>query len=277
MNQKAAPNRKFGIIHSNFEQEESAAEEFIYEHGLSYIISGSIKVALGHRVTTFNEGDYIYYRKNFLAKFTKTPAPGGRFQSITIVLDQETLLEVSRQQNISAAEKSYDGSDAVIRLEPIILLKNYFDTLMPFFNSELPEQLLGIKKQEATLLLLQANPELGAILFDFTPPKKIDLEMFMEKNYRFNVGLERWAYLTGRSLATFKRDFEKIFNATPSRWLQRRRLDEAYLLLGNGKRPSEIYLELGFESIAHFSYSFKKQFGINPSELTSTSSNKTPT
>lgn len=268
MKQLSPSTKKFGIIHSNVEVTESVGEEFIYEHGLSYIVAGCIKVALGHQIKVFGEGEYIFYRKNFLAKVTKQPLPGGRFQSITVILDQDTLFELSRQQNIVELDGPLDGQDAVIKLEPILLLSNYFNTLMPFFNSELPEELLTIKKQEAIMLLMQAKPELRSVLFDFTPPKKIDLEVFMEKNFRFNVGLERWAYLTGRSLASFKRDFEKIFKTSPSRWLQRKRLEEAHLLLKeNGKRPSEIYLEMGFETIAHFSYAFKKHFGISPSQV----------
>jgi AraC-like DNA-binding protein len=63
----------------------------------------------------------------------------------------------------------------------------------------------------------------------------------MLKNYHFNVHLNRFAYLTGRSVATFKRDFEKIFNTTPSRWLQQQRLREAYYLIKEkGCRASDV-------------------------------------
>jgi AraC-like DNA-binding protein len=107
------------------------------------------------------------------------------------------------------------------------------------------------------------------ILFDFSDPYKIDLEAFMNKNFHFNVTLDRFAYLTGRSLATFKRDFQKTFNTSPRNWLQQRRLQEAYYLITEkGKTTSDIYLDLGFENLSHFSFAFKKQFGYAPTELT---------
>jgi AraC-like DNA-binding protein len=74
------------------------------------------------------------------------------------------------------------------------------------------------------------------------------------------------AFLTGRSLSTFKRDFKKTFNTTAGRWLTKRRLEEAnYLIARKGKTASEIYLDLGFEDLSHFSSAYKKAFGNAPS------------
>ncbi|WP_307295189.1 AraC family transcriptional regulator [Flavobacterium sp. SORGH_AS_0622] len=90
----------------------------------------------------------------------------------------------------------------------------------------------------------------------------------MKKNFHFNVQLDRFAYLTGRSLATFKRDFQRIFEVSPSRWLLQKRLQQAYYLIKEkGKTPTEVYLEVGFEDLSHFSFAFKKQYGLSPSKV----------
>jgi AraC-like DNA-binding protein len=116
--------------------------------------------------------------------------------------------------------------------------------------------------------LFAQDKGLKNVLFDFSAPYKIDLEAFMQKNYHFNVGLERFAYLTGRSLATFKRDFERIFHSSPRKWLQNRRLQEAYYLIAQKhQRANDVYLDLGFEDLSHFSFAFKKQFGFAPGTL----------
>ncbi|WP_348970677.1 helix-turn-helix transcriptional regulator [Chondrinema litorale] len=75
----------------------------------------------------------------------------------------------------------------------------------------------NVKREELLLILLQNQPELTAILFDYGMPQKVDLEEFMNRNYKFNVSIDRFAYLIGRSLSAFKRDFKQIFNDTPNR------------------------------------------------------------
>ncbi|RZK75421.1 MAG: AraC family transcriptional regulator, partial [Pedobacter sp.] len=107
-------------------------------------------------------------------------------------------------------------------------------------------------------------------LLDFSDPSKIDLERFMISNFKFNVPVDKFAQLTGRSLAGFKRDFQKTFGTSPRHWLQEKRLMEAkHLLESKHQKASAIYLELGFESLSHFSHSFKKRFGKSPSSIVS--------
>ncbi|WP_353959404.1 helix-turn-helix domain-containing protein [Mucilaginibacter aquaedulcis] len=78
----------------------------------------------------------------------------------------------------------------------------------------------------------------------------------------------RFAFLTGRSLSAFKRDFKTIFYDSPGHWLLRKRLQEAYFLLSReGQKPADIYLDLGFESLSHFSVAFKKMFGCSPTAV----------
>ena len=112
---------------------------------------------------------------------------------------------------------------------------------------------------------MNTMPDMKNLLFDFSEPYKIDLEEFMISNFHYNIPIEKFALLTGRSLAGFKRDFQKIFEMAPRQWLQDKRLTEArHLIEKKHKKPSAIYLDLGFESLSHFSNSFKKKFGKAP-------------
>ncbi|WP_229321413.1 helix-turn-helix domain-containing protein [Larkinella knui] len=90
----------------------------------------------------------------------------------------------------------------------------------------------------------------------------------MNRNFRFNISLDRFAYLTGRSLSSFKRDFQKLFGTTPATRLKKKQLDEAHFQLANQHiKPGHVYLEVGFEDWSHFSFVVKKQFGKTPTEV----------
>ncbi len=222
----------------------------------------------GHKEYVYQEGALRFVKRNRLLKFNKQPPENGDFRSLSIYLTQEVLKNFAREFNYEAGP--HEAGDAVLELPPDPLLKSYIDSLLPYENANKPfnKPLLDLKLKEAILVLLQTAPELKDILFDFDAPGKIDLAAFMNKNFHFNVQLSRFAYLTGRSLASFKRDFEKIFHTSPSRWLQKRRLEEAhYLIKHKGKAPSDVYLDLGFEDLSHFSFAFKKAYGVPPSRV----------
>ena len=84
----------------------------------------------------------------------------------------------------------------------------------------------------------------------------------------FNMPMEKLGYLTGRSLSTFHRDFKKLFHTTPQKWLTKKRLELAYYqLTEKNKKPTEVYLEVGFEDLSHFSFAFKNQYGVSPTHI----------
>ena len=90
----------------------------------------------------------------------------------------------------------------------------------------------------------------------------------MEDNFCFNLALDKYAALCNRSLSTFKRDFEKIYNSKPGKWLLEKRLNHAMQLLRNQhKTINEVAFECGFESVSHFSRSFKARFDLTPSSF----------
>ena len=256
------------IHHSCYFTRSRSGEQFVAEHAFSYQIAGTLIVDDGTKEYIINEGSFRLTRRNHLVKFVKQPPPNGEFKALSVYLTQETLRNFSIEFGYKA-ERHYE-SDPVIQLQPNPLFKSYMESLAPYQQEAhgINASLQTLKVREAILILLQTNPQLKDVLFDFNEPGKIDLEGFMNKNFHFNVQLNRFAYLTGRSLATFKRDFEKIFHVTPSRWLQHRRLQEAhYLIKEKGKTPTDIYLELGFEDLSHFSFAFKKTYGVAPSKI----------
>ena len=241
-------------------------EHFNACHSLGIVLSGIIELNDGQKKKKFKQGDLYSVRKNHLMKFVKRPSANGEFKSLTIFFDDELLLDFGKEYGYKSEIK--EKSSAYISFQPNKALSSFMQSLLDYediLNNNSDTKFIRLKQKEALMLLLKYDISLKDVLFDFSEPYKIDLESFMNKNFHFNVNLDKFAYLTGRSLATFKRDFQKTFNTSPRNWLQQRRLQEAhYLISEKGKNTSEIYLHLGFENLSHFSYAFKKHFGYPP-------------
>jgi len=246
-------------------------DPFVYEHYIGIITSGSADHYTDKGVVSYPTGSLCLVRRNQLLKIIKKPDGQKPFATITIFLEQKTLKEYSLQHDVKA-NGIYIG-EPILTSENDDFMKGYFDSLMPYFNQ--PDKLkpiLAKAKTTEVIALLLRNPALRNFLFDFSEPNKINLEAYMKLHFSYNIELTQLAKLTGRSLSTFKRDFVKIFSTTPEKWLQKERLEQAYFLIREKhKLPTDIYLELGFETLSHFSYTFKKQFGQTPTELKNTS------
>jgi len=214
-----------------------------------------------------NPGDYCIARKNHLVRYTKYKEKNA-FEKVIITLDEPFLKGFLEKHPLSVGTS--DNDDSFLFVQEDVLIKSFIQSLEPYYNGteQIDQTFADVKREELLLVLLKHNPQLADVFFNFGIPQKINLEEFMNRNFRFNISLERFAFLTGRSLSSFKRDFQKTFGTNPGNWLKKKRLDEAYFQISKHRtKSSKVYLEVGFEDLSHFSYAFKKQFGKTPTEV----------
>jgi pimeloyl-ACP methyl ester carboxylesterase/AraC-like DNA-binding protein len=97
---------------------------------------------------------------------------------------------------------------------------------------------------------------------------KVDIESTMLNNFQYDLKIEEFAKLCGRSLSVFKRDFEELYQMTPYRWLKAKRLDYAKtLLFESDLNVNQICYESGFKNTSHFIESFRKRFELPPNQF----------
>ena len=87
----------------------------------------------------------------------------------------------------------------------------------------------------------------------------------MLENFLYNLKIEEFAKISGRSLSSFKRDFQNIYNTTPSKWIKSKRLEYAkQLLVESDLNINQICYDSGFINSSHFIKSFKKKYQVSP-------------
>lgn len=254
------------LFYSYFSAMRKDKVAFLEHSTLVLQVSGRFTMETASEKFSIAQGEMLLIRRNQLGELTKTPLNGEDYQTIVICLKEELLRQIALEEHIEIGRK-YSGPGNIL-IPGNDFLQAFFQSVIPYVrhSEEKITHAVGmLKVKEVVLLLLHTMPELKDFLFDFSEPYKIDLEKFMLNNYHFNIPVEKFARLTGRSLAGFKRDFQKTFDTSPRHWLLDKRLIEArHLIEKKNRKPSAIYLELGFESLSHFSHSFKKKFGKAP-------------
>jgi len=252
---------------SNYKEKLHTTEVTFEKHVLIWFISGETKIIKAEGTYLFNSGDTFLIPRNQIATVILNPKDGEPHKSVAMHLSTERLKEFYAKLELKS--KVLSGKK-ILRFNNHPLLQSCLDSLIPYFEVEgtFPEEIASLKITEAISILRVIDPSIDGLLANFEEPGKIDLVSYMEKNYMFNMPLDKFAYLTGRSLTTFKRDFNKAFNTTPQKWLTEKRLELAYYQFAEKKKkPTDVYMEVGFENLSHFSHAFKKQYGYSPSVL----------
>lgn len=248
-----------------------ARMDYISEHFVCHIVSGEIRVIESDRQNIYRAGDSFLIRRNTLAKVEHRPLGSGiEFKVIFLVLKKDYLQNYAVRTNLSYTSQGMELRPQVQLLGQSPALIGLFNSLLPYLDTHAcPSSQISAHKLEELLICLQEiDREFVTSLLTVSVTDKLDLAEFMERNYMFNVPLAKFSVLSGRSLSTFQRDFKKIFHTHAAQWLLKRRLKAAHdLLQTSGRKPSDVYLETGFEDLAHFSRTFKKEFGYSPSQI----------
>ncbi len=235
-------------------------------HMLVWFISGETKIVQADATYHFKKGDIFLIPRNQLATIINYPKDGQPHKTVVMHLSVERLRDFYSNRNIQPTPLK---SHKIYSFTNHPLLESCLASLIPYFDmKDLPEDIALLKITEAISILRTLDKDIDNVLANFEEPGKLDLADYMEKNFMYNLPMEKFGYLTGRSLTTFKRDFKKAFNTTPQRWLTQKRLELAhYQFTEKKKKPVDVCYETGFENLSHFSFAFKKHFGYAPTEL----------
>ena len=255
------------IVFSCVEETYLKREVILTHHTLLRVLSGTVTMVQADGSYVFGPGDTVLIPRNQPASVTKAPRDGTLCSTVLLTFTTERL---KRFYAHDAFKLTHAHTHTLRAFEKHPLLESFFASLAPYFRLEnaLPEKLIDLKLAEAVTIMRSLDPDIDHLLVDYSDPGKLDLADYMERNYMFNLPLERFAYLTGRSLSTFKRDFRKVFGTSPQKWLTPKRLELAhYYIIEKRRKPVEVYFESGFENLSHFSYAFKNHFGYPPTEM----------
>lgn len=246
---------------------KSKLEDLWSHHNyIIYVTEGRKVWHTAHGSYDLREGSCVFVKKgaSIVEQFFET-----EFCFFLFFVPDDFICDVlkSKTTPLHRSEKRYDP---VITVHNSVAVQSFFQSMLPYYDGEhKPDPSLLELKFRELILLIADNPRNNELLSYFfsllQKPQTISLQQVMESNFCFNLKLEDFARLSSRSLSAFKRDFLKLYNTSPGKWIMEKRLNQALHLLSNmGKTVSETAFESGFESTSHFSRAFRQRFGISP-------------
>lgn len=202
---------------SSYEDKFFKSDIMFEHHMLVWFLSGKTKIIQADATYIFSKGDIFLIPRNQLATIMNYPTDGQPHKTVVMHLSVERLRNFYAQKNIKSQPLK---TQQIFSFSNHPLLESCLASLIPYFDMEnIPEDIASIKITEAISILRTLDEKVDHVLANFEEPGKISLIDYMQKNFMFNLPLEKFGYLTGRSLTTFKHDFKKAFSTTPQRWL----------------------------------------------------------
>jgi len=233
---------------------------FLEDHLLVVVLDGKYTVKHNEQNYTLHKNEMVLLRKAISIEYEKA----GDF--MLIFLKDDFLKEFIQGIKVYEKPKAELVPVSIITADKRLL--GFIESLKPLMNEKksVDENLIKLKMFEFLYNLGNINSTLLHQLLQLNQNTRQNLEYVLETNYMNPVSLEDLAYLSGRSLSGFKRDFSSQYKIPPSRWIRERRLVRAMELLTTTEMTvTDICFALGFENVSHFSRLFKEHYGHTPS------------
>lgn len=244
------------------------------EHTLIYLCSGELEIEERGRRTLLHAGECAFMRRDNRMWLQKHADAEHPYRSVVLKFTRPFLREFYRtlDRKDIPAESGRDKTSLRVLPNNRPDIRSLFESVVPYFDAGVrpSDDVLKLKMIEGVYVLLHTDRSLYASLFDFVDPWKIDIIDYLNENYMYDLSVAEIASYTGRSTATFKRDFAKVSDLTPQKWIIRRRLEAAHEQIRKGGRKiSDICYDVGFKNLSHFSKAYKETYGCAPARCVS--------
>ncbi|MBR1401209.1 MAG: helix-turn-helix transcriptional regulator [Prevotella sp.] len=241
---------------------------FLEQHLLYVVLGGSVRLTCGRQSWTVRKNEMILLRRAQSVSYEKQGSEEtGLFESQLFAINDELLKDFLTSQQVQIPQMTEELGTQVSPMSDRLVA--YCWSLSPYFNdpSQVNPGLLRLKVMELLYNVMDCSKNIFRQMLQLRQPVKTDIHRVVEENYTSPISLDELAYLSGRSLSSFKREFQDIYGEPPARWIRERRLSKAQQMLRSSSLSvADVAYSLGFENPTHFSRIFKQQYGYAPSQ-----------
>ncbi len=249
-------------------KEISKQQIVLNKNTFSFLQEGTKEVFFDDSSCTINNSQFLLMKSGNCLMTEKLSNVSESYRSILLFFSNEDVLKFIRKFEFNLTKKTTWYSTNSFDYDSF--LNRFVDSLVDIskLSISLQKKMLEVKFEEVLLYLV----EIKGVSFLHSLVNEVDSQhekfiQTVEMNKLNKLTIKELSFLTNMSVSTFKREFEKYFHTSPSKWFQDKRLEHASFLLKNeSKRPTEIFEEVGYESLSSFIQAFKGKFGVTPKQ-----------
>ncbi len=234
---------------------------------ITYVISGQKDWTALDKTYTIKKGEALFINKGVYN--TKQYFEVDYCVMLFFITDDFIRRFVKNHKDLLYSKCSDTTNSQIFNIDVGDSLNSLFLSVFNYLNqsNNIPKDLVEIKFNELlfNIVLNPANKDLVRFFNSLVLTNKTSLNDVMMKNFHSDLKIEEYARLYGKSLSSFKRDFQNHFKETPRKWLNKKRLEYAKTLLESPElNINDICFECGFKNPSHFNSSFKEMYKHPP-------------
>jgi len=252
-------------------QEISKQEILLNKNTFSFLQEGTKEVFFDNSSYAIDNSQFLLMKSGHCLMTEKLSNVAANYRSTLFFFSNEDVLKFIRKFKLNPTDTSKLYSTYSFNYDSFI--KRFADSLLDIskLSNSIQKNILDAKFEEIMLYLIEFKGV--EFLYSFISNSGDQSQKFIqtiESNQLNKLTVKELSFLSNMSISKFKREFEKHFHSSPSKWFQEKRLEHAALLLkNNSKRPSDIYEETGYENLSNFIQAFKVKFGVTPKQYQS--------
>ena len=240
----------------------------LQQNTFSFLMEGKKEVFAENTSLSIDSSSFLLMKTGNCLMTETLPNSIDNYRSILFFFSEKAIIQFIQKHKINHSNST--KSPTIHAFEYDHFLKTFVNGLIDIstLQVELQSKLLALKFEELMLYLVETR----GVHFLLSLVNNIDNQQqhfikVVETNTLHKLTIAELAFLSNMSISTFKREFQKHFHTSPSKWFQEKRLEHAaFLLKQNTQRPSDIFEEIGYENLSNFIQAFKTKYGMTPKQ-----------
>jgi len=232
-----------------------------------YLMDGEYRSRSDTNSVTLQTKDGVVKRCGpYIAEFLGS-ADSETCEAIAIYFYEDVLREIYTET--PALFEKNQSRNLLRKIASNDLVNEYIQSILFYFENPVvaDEQLITLKLKELIILLLKTDKYQSVLelMTDLFRPHTASFKQVIESHLYSDIGIDELAHLCNMSLSTFKREFKKVFQDSPAKYIKQKKLEKsAKLLTISDQSITTIAIECGFSSAAYFSTAFRQHFKKTP-------------